>query len=214
MHALIGTLVADAAPVRRLRHPMLRWVSWLGVAVIVAATLFWGHGLRDDLIECLGELHFVTGTIAAIATGLTAGIGALMAAMPDRSPRWLWLPVPAATVWVAGTTGGCLWNWVETDFSMVTADALLDCLGLLIATAVPLLVAQVLLLGPISRVAPRGTLAVFCLATAGMVAGLHNLTHAFETSALVLIWSVGAGALVFLLDWIAARSAARLYPAR
>lgn len=206
---LIDALVADARPVRRLGPPSLRWCLWAAIALLVATAILLTHGVRGDLEECITEAAFLTGTAAPLATGLLAAAGVLFACMPDRSSRWLLLPLPAALVWFGGITGGCLLDWSETDFSMIALAGVLECLGILVLVCLPLSLAQFLMLRPFARIAPRGALAVASLATAGIAAAVLNLVHAFETSAMLLIWSMGAGAFIFLLDTLAARGMLR-----
>ena len=56
---LIDALVAGAAPVRRLRPPLVRALSWLALAGIILALLAIGHGVRSDLVEHLRQPIFV-----------------------------------------------------------------------------------------------------------------------------------------------------------
>jgi len=202
---LIDALVADARPVRRLGAPWLRWCAWSGIALVAALVIFVAHGLREDLLECFTEVAFLTSTVAALVTAFLAVAGVMVASLPDRSSRWLLLPLPAAIVWIGGTTGGCLLDWVVTDFSQVRLAAVLDCLGILAVVSLPLSIAQFVFLRPFARIAPRGTIAVGSLATGAMSAAVLNLAHGFDTSAMLLIWGIGAGGLIFVLDWLAVR---------
>ncbi len=202
---LIDSLVSDAEPVRRLRPLQQRIMAWVGIAVLLGIAVIVMHGLRPDLMGCMTEWQFLAGTIAPMITGAMAAAGALIAAQPDRSERWLLLPVPALMLWIGGTTGGCLLDWVTTDFSGMRPAALLECL--LTVGGVSLALAGLLhaLLRPLLRAAPRGTIVVMSLAAASVATAAHALTHSIETSALLLLWSPGVAAAIFGLDLLVCR---------
>lgn len=201
---LIDRLADAATPVRRLRPPAFRWLVWLLVAAGVAALLLLTHGVRADLSDRAADPGFLLGTGAALIAAAVAAGAALLGSLPDRSRAWLLLPLPFVAIWVAGVTGGCLANWITTDFSIVTLDAILECLSILAFVSVPLTALLFWMLRPVRRVAPAGAVAVAALAAAMLAAAMLNLTHRFDASALVLIWNLGAAALVFLLDLLAA----------
>ena len=67
---LIDTLVECAAPVRRLRPPMVRATLWLAFAGLVLAVIALGHGLRADLLARLDEPDFAASSGGALLTGI------------------------------------------------------------------------------------------------------------------------------------------------
>jgi hypothetical protein len=98
---LIETLVERAAPVRRLRPPLVRAAFWLGFAGFVLALLAVGHGVRPDLAERLTQTTFAVSIAAALATGVLAAVAAFAISIPDRPRWWLLLPAPTLIVWIA-----------------------------------------------------------------------------------------------------------------
>lgn len=211
----IEALVADATPVRRLRAPLRRTLIWVGLALTVATIIGVIHGLRPDLHERLAEPLFVLGMFSALATGVLGAFAALMASLPDRSRRWLLLPLPAALLWVGGITGGCLLRWVTLDPDNVSLGVLLNCLGILTAVSVPLSAALFWMLRPLMRVAPPGTVLMAGFATAALAAAALNLLHDFDASLTILVWNFGAALLVLGFDLLVARmvGASRFRPA-
>jgi len=72
---LIDTLVACAAPVKRLRPPFVRAALWLGGACLLLAVVAIGHGVRTDVAERLHEPFFVTSVAAAVVTAISGRSG-------------------------------------------------------------------------------------------------------------------------------------------
>jgi Negative regulator of sigma F len=107
---LIDALVERAAPVRRLRAPLVRACLWLGFAGIVLALLAAVHGVRTDLVEHLRQPVFIVSLVAALATGILAAIAAFIISLPDRL-----LPAPAVAIWLSTIGYGCLSDWVSMD---------------------------------------------------------------------------------------------------
>jgi hypothetical protein len=212
---IIDSLVADVRPVRRLRPPLLRALGWSGLALVVGLFVALLHGVRPDLAARLTDPLYLVSTGAALATGMLAAIAALMASMPDRSPRWLLLPLPTALLWVGGITGGCLMHWVAFDRSWVSLAQVLDCLGILVTVSLPLSAVLFWMLRPLARVAPAGTILMAGFATAALAAATLNIVHRFDASVIILAWNFGAALLVLGFDLIVARmvGASRRRPA-
>lgn len=202
---LIDNLIADATPVRRLRPLPQRIMACVGIAVTLAVAVILMHGLRPGLMDCMTEWQFLAGTIAPMVTGALAVVGALTAAQPDRSERWLLLPVPALLLWIGGATGGCLMDWAATDFSNVHLAGTLECVTTVGVGSLVLAGLLYVLLRPLLRAAPRGTIVVASLAAASIATAAHSLSHAIETSAVLLIWSPGVAAIVFGMDVLVCR---------
>ncbi len=104
---LIDTLVADAAPVRRLRPPTVRAAGWLSLSVFVVVMAAFHHGVRPDLALKLEQSVFVASVAAALLTGVLAAVAAFVASVPGRSQWWLLLPLPALVGWFATIGYGC-----------------------------------------------------------------------------------------------------------
>jgi len=105
---LIDTLVECAAPVRRLRPPLVRASLWIILAALVLGLIAIAHGLRPDVAARLQQPVFVLAMIAALCTGILAAIASFQISLPDRSRLWLLLPVPTLAVWVSTVGYGCL----------------------------------------------------------------------------------------------------------
>src|SRR5215831_5866040 len=110
---LIESLAAKLQPVQPLLKPWLRAVLWSGFATIVITLVAAVGGSRTALAEALPETGFLYPLIGSWLTGVTAAIAAFHVSLPDRSRRWLWLPVLPVLLWGTGFTYSCLVNWAE-----------------------------------------------------------------------------------------------------
>jgi hypothetical protein len=196
---LIDALVAGATPVRRLRPPLLRALSWLALAGAILALLAIGHGTRSDLVEHLRQPIFVVSIAAALATGALAAIAAFMVSLPDRSQSWLLLPLPALAVWV-GTIGyGCLTDWVSIGPDGVHLGETLRCFATLLLTSVPLAVALAAMLRHAALLRPVAAALAGALAVAAITSSALALMHDIDATAMILIWNLGAAAAIVAL---------------
>ncbi|PWR23968.1 NrsF family protein [Zavarzinia compransoris] len=198
---LIEALAGSAAPVRRLRPPLVRAAFWLaGAGALVAAfTLFHavnqGHSLRS-LFGGFADLSFTLQWLASIATGVTAIIAAFELALPDRSRRWRLLPLPAVVLWLLTIGHGCLTDWIERGPDGFVAGHSLDCFVVIIGTSLPLGAGLAWMLRHAEAAWPLETITVGALGTAALSAAGLSLYHDLDASIMILIWHGGTTALI------------------
>lgn len=197
---LIGRLSRDLRPVRRLAPPGWRAAGWLGLALLAVGLAVVLHGPRPDLAQRLALTFEVVQWTASVLTGVLAAVAAFMVALPDRSPRWALLPLPALALWLAGLGWGCLADVArlgpQAAFSLGTSWG---CLGFIAGLGLPLTASILWALrhaGPVRPVPVTllGGLAAAALSSAGL-----SLFHHLDAAAMVLAWHGGAVALVVLL---------------
>ena len=195
---LIESLVANAAPVRRLRPPVARAVGWLLFAALMLALLAISHEVRPDLALRLRQPEFVIGIAASLATGVLAAIASFIASIPDRSRRWLLLPLPALVLWVSTIGYGCLVNWVSLSPSLPLGNEA-GCFALLVLTGVPLSLAMLIMLRHAALLAPTRVAISGSLAVAAVTATALSIFHEHDASAIILIWNFGTAVLLVAL---------------
>ena len=195
---LIESLVANAAPVRRLRPPVARAVGWLLFAALMLALLAISHEVRPDLALRLRQPEFVIGIAASLATGVLAAIASFIASIPDRSRRWLLLPLPALVLWVSTIGYGCLVDWVSLSPSLPLGDEA-GCFALLVLTGVPLSLAMLIMLRHAALLAPTRVAISGGLAVAAVTATALSIFHEHDASAIILIWNFGTAVLLVAL---------------
>ncbi len=172
---LIESLAAGVRPVRPIRSPLARAAGWLALAAGVLLLLAVEHGPRPDLFEQLGKPAFLASGLASAATGVLAAVGCLLGSLPDRSRRWLLLPVPTLLLWVSAIGYGCLTDWVSVDAGALRMGEAVRCFATVLAVSVPLSVAMFAMLRHAARLRPKLVTMTAGLAVAAMTSTALSL---------------------------------------
>jgi hypothetical protein len=98
--ALVQRLQAEAAPVRRLWAPRVRFGLWLALVAMVGGVVGLS-GVRPDLAQQLHDPVYLLETALLAGAGLAAAMLALQEAIPGRAARRLERIVPFGLVLVA-----------------------------------------------------------------------------------------------------------------
>src|SRR5919106_1690438 len=198
-------LCADAKPVRRLRPPLVRAALWLLFASIVLVALAALLGTRPDLAERLRQPSFVGALAGALLTGVLASVAAFYLSLPDRSRLWVLLPVPALLLWISTIGYGCLTDWVSIEPDGVRLGTTLECFATLALASLPLSLVLLVMLRHAARLYPTTVAMMGGLASAGIAATALSLVHELDASVMVLLWNLGAAALIVSLGGIFGR---------
>ena len=196
---LINRLSASLAPVRRLRPPLLRAGQWLLLAALVVALLAVLNGARPDLALRLRQPVFAASLAGSLLTGILAAIAAFHLCLPDRSRLWLLLPAPAVVLWLASIGYGCLTDWVSIGPDGVRLGSTLECFATLLITTIPSAVVLFAMLRDTARLYPTMVGMTGGLAVAGIAATALSLLHDLDATVMVLLWNLGAAALIVVL---------------
>lgn len=202
---LIGQLTAGLRPVRRLAPPGRQAALWLGLAAAVIALAVLLHGLRHDLAERLRAPHEVVQWIASVAAGGSAALAAAMLARPDRSGRWVLLPVAPLLLWVGSLGWGCLADIPRLGPMGEQIGTSWGCLRFILALGIPLAVAQFWVLRHAGPVRPRPVLILGGVASAALCSAGLSLFHHLDAAVMILLWHGGAMLLLTLLGWLLGR---------
>ena len=98
--ALVQRLQAEAAPVRRLWAPRVRFGLWLALVAMVGGVVGLS-GVRPDLAQQLHDPVYLLETALLAGAGLAAAMLALQEAIPGHAARRLERIVPFGLVLVA-----------------------------------------------------------------------------------------------------------------
>lgn len=214
---LIDALVESAAPVRRLRPPLVRAALWLLFAGSVLALIGIAHGIRPDIYEQLRHLSFVLGMFGALATGVLAAVASFRISLPDGSRIWLLLPLPTVALWISTIGYGCFTDWITMDANGVHLGEAVSCFATLLLTSVPLSITMLVTLRYAALLRPLEVSIVGGLSVAAFTAFALSLFHDLDATIMILMWNLGSAALISALAGFFGRTmftwtAARLMP--
>lgn len=201
---LIERLAADAAPVRRLRPPMLRAALWLLAVAAVAAFVILAVADLHVFAERTRDPKLVIELVGTLLTGIAAVIAAFHLSLPDRSLRWAALPLPALALWIATSGYSCYRHWIVFGPDGWEIGESADCFVFILATGVPLGVSLSLLLRRARPLAPVPVAAVGGLGVAGIAAFLLQFFHPFDVTFMDLgVHLVAVGLVVTITSLLA-----------
>jgi hypothetical protein len=211
---LIAALAADAKPVRPLAPPVQRLVIGLVIALAIMTATVFIHGFRPDLMSQVGDIRFVLEFGASILTGICALAAAFLLALPDRSPNYVFLPVPALVLLILTLGGGCYADYVHIGPTGLEPGESMFCFGYIAEVGVLLTIPMVFMLRHAARVRPGPVMLMIGLAAATLASGALKLFHDDDTALMILIWHGSATLLVvfgnYLLREVSFRLTARL----
>jgi hypothetical protein len=179
---LIERLVAEAAPVRRLRPPLVRAALWLlAVTALAAAAVLlfsdldlFGRRVRDPKLAL--EL------VGTLATGLVAVIAAFYLSLPDRSRAWALAPLPFLVLWIASSGYSCYRHWLSFGPDGWVIGESAECFAFILAVSLPIGISLLLLLRRARPLTPVSVAAVGGLGAAGIAAFLLQFFHPFDVT--------------------------------
>ena len=183
---LIDSLSGGLAPVQRLRPPLVRALLWIALSIVVIVALTLWRGLRQDMSQQIGDPAYWVQVIGALLTGIGATLAVFEISLPDRSPLWAALPVPAALMWATGFGYGCLGHWIAISENAPIAQDSMRCLTTIILATIPLGLVLWFMLRRTRPLRPIGSAWLGALAVAGFADTAHLLLHPVEASLLVL----------------------------
>lgn len=203
---LIERLAADLKPVRPLWPPWARAALWLGVAIPYVAAVVWGKLTMVDPAQAANDTRFMVEQAATLATALTAAIAAFRSAVPGFDMRILLLPIAPLGLWLASVGHGCVQDWLRLGADGLTIRPDWDCLPMATIIGIVPLAAIIVMLRKAAPLHPRLTLALAALAVASIANFGLQFAHVRDASIMVLVWHLGAAAVLAALGgWLGKR---------
>lgn len=195
--ALISQLTSRAQPVRRLASPLRRALLWAALASVVIALVTASYGLQAGFLSSAPK---AIEWIGSVLTALLAAYAVFQISVPGRSPSWAWLPVPPMLLWLGGLGWGCASEFFQVgNAALVFQAASWECARAITLISVPLGLILLLMVRHAGVVRPAPTAMLAALSAAAMAAAGVSLFHAGESALMVLVWHLGAVALLSLL---------------
>ena len=197
---IIQSLIADLKPVQRLPPPGWRALLWLALVAALAFTLAAVADRPAVAARLSAAPDMWLSASGSALTMVLAAIAAFQLSLPDRSPLWALLPLPAAVLWIGASGAGCLRVWLVPGTHAAGINDSKDCLAFILALSIPL---SALLLGMLRRghtLRPGLTAAVAGIASASAAATLLVFFHPYDASATDVVVHVVAVALVIIAN--------------
>lgn len=199
---LIDQLAARVAPVRRIGSPLKRTLLWLSLACAILAGIVMSHGLRSGWWQIVSSPDVAFGWIASLLTGVLAAYAVFQISVPGRSPLWAWLPLPAALLWFASLSLGCMHEVArEGSIALALNTEAMECTRAITMTSVPLGLVLLLMVRHAGVVRPASTALLAMLSAAALASAGVSMIHDGESALMVLLWHVGAVAVLSALSW-------------
>jgi hypothetical protein len=196
---LIEQLASGLEPVGRLRSPLERALLWLLPVGVISAVLILRFAQMGPAMQRLSDPQVALELAASALTAITAIIAAFELSIPDRSPHWMWLPLPPLLLWLGASGMGCLshglgWHGADNLFGHSS-----HCFVFIIATSVPL---AIVLFAMLRRARPLNPLPVAALGTLGVAASAASILeffHPFDVTVIDLaLHLIAIGAVILI----------------
>lgn len=194
---LIDQLAIRAQPVQPLASPLRRTLMWAVLAAMVIAVVVANYRLQPGaLASAPQQLEW----LGSVLTALFAAYAVFQISVPGRSPSWAWLPLPAAMLWLSGLGWGCGREFLlsgKASFAFQAASW--ECAQAITLISIPLGLIMLLMVRHAGVVRPTPTAMLAALSAAAMSAAAVQLVHKGESALMVLVWHMGAVAMLSVL---------------
>ncbi|MGQ0767387.1 MAG: NrsF family protein [Gemmatimonadota bacterium] len=192
--------LAAAGAVRRLPHPALRALLWLGLAAAHVALVASAIRPRADLATVLGEAGFVVPVLISLIVASLAAVAAFAMSVPGY-PAWrrlaliglplLWLASYAGNAAVSGAAAPAdIVGWECMPLLLVFGGVPLMVIALMLRQSAPMTPVRTLVLGAVAAGALADVGTRLCHSAA---AEAHLVWHALAAFVLIAVGAVVAG---------------------
>jgi hypothetical protein len=193
---LIRSLSSGAVAVGRLPPPWRRATIWLAVSLPYVALVIFAMPAEFDLGAAFDDRRFQIEQAAALATALAAAFAAFASVVPGHDRRVLLLPLAPLAVWLATLGEACVQDWLMLGPAGLAIRADWDCLPPAALVGIIPALAMIVMLRRGAPLYPRTTLVLGALAVAALGNVGMRLFHLGDASIMVLVWHLGAVALL------------------
>ena len=200
---VMGRLIDNLTPVKRLPSPSRRAAAWLALGIPYVALVVLVMSPRSNLVAKFSDAHFMIEQIAALITGLTAAVAAFGTIVPGYDRRIAWLPFTPLAVWLASLGEGCLQILAADGFRNFASDWF--CLPAIVLVGTVPAITMAVMLRRGAPLTPKITTALGGLAAAGLGNFGLRLFHPQDSSLMILVWQMGSVLLLTFLCGVAGR---------
>jgi hypothetical protein len=194
---LIERLAADARPVRRLRPPLYRAALWLSAVAVLIGGAIVAFADWPVFAERARDPRLVIEMVGTLAAGIAAIVAAFELSLPDRSRRWLLLPLPALMLWLASSGYGCYRHWLTVGPSGWELGESAHCLRFILGMSLPLGMSLLITLRRAIPLSPLPVGAAGGLGVGALAAFALQFFHPFDVTVIDLaVHAIAVGLVV------------------
>ncbi len=203
---LIEQLASRAQPVTRLHSPLRRTLQWLALALLMVAAIVAYHGVHPAWLARLATPDLAMEWSGSVLTGALAAFALFQISVPGRSPSWAWLPLPAAALWLGGVGAGCVRDLLRLgEGAWAMQSGSWECAWTITLVSLPLGIVLLLMVRHAGVVRPVPAAVLAALSTAALSAAGVSMIHHGESAVMVLLWHVGAVAVLTAVGGLLSR---------
>lgn len=205
VHALAGSL----QPVRRLRPPLVRGLTWLlmlaaggGLAILLLADpALFARRAQDPAFRCE--------TAGALLTGVMAVLSAFNLSIPGRASGWAWAPLLPLLLWMGGSSFQCAQSFQRAAGLGPFPGGSVHCFVFIATASVPIAASLFWMLRRARPLRPMAVAATGALGAAALAAVLLQFFHAstedlvdalMHLAAVLTVVAIGAASGRTVLD--------------
>ncbi|NJO32712.1 MAG: DUF1109 domain-containing protein [Rhodospirillales bacterium] len=178
----------------------------MGIALPYVTIVVWGKLTMFDPAQIANDTRFMIEQAATLATAFTAAIAAFRSAVPGFDKRILFLPIASLGLWLASVGHGCIQDWLQLGGDGLAVRPDWDCLPMATIIGIVPAAAIIVMLRKATPLHPRLTLALAALAVASIANFGLQFAHVRDASIMVLVWHLGAAAVLAALGgWLGKR---------
>ncbi len=201
---LISRLAGDLKPVRRLRPPAERAALWLGSVAVLAGGFVYLQSDLGAFARRAADPKLAIELAGTLLTGVLAVLAAFELSLPDRSPRWAWLPVPSLLLWLGSSSYSCWRSWLSVGSEGWRIGESAECFAWIVGVGAPLSIFLFLALRRARPLSPGPVAAMAGLGVASIAAFLLQFFHPFDVTVIDLGLHLAGIAVVVVLARAAA----------
>ena len=179
---LIERLAASAAPVRRLKPPVIRAAGWLMAVALIAAVAIFAFSNLDLFMHRAQDPKMLLELIGTALTGILAVVAAFYLSLPDRSPAWALLPLPPFALWLASSGYNCWKHWVTFGPDGWGLGDSADCFRFILLVSIPFGVSLLWVLRRAFPLSPVRVALMGGLGVAALSAFVLQFFHPFDVT--------------------------------
>lgn len=185
---LVASLVDDLRPVRPLRPPVVRAVSWLAAEIAIFLAFAIIHGFRPDLAEQFAKPEFLFEWGAALLTAVVTAIATFHVSIPGQKGWWVEISATAIGVWILSLVLGAVAEVRALGLDGIVMRTSWECVEFLTGSGFLTIGAALYLVRTGAASSPAATVMLTAISVTALASWNLELFHRLNTITQLLVW--------------------------